>query len=71
MQVDGVSYRTIWLSGDGRTVDIIDQTLLPHDFRIVRLETLETGGGVKPCRCGARADRRDRGLRPHLSLQDT
>ncbi len=41
MQVDGVPYRTIWLSGDGRTVDIIDQTLLPHDFRIRRLETLE------------------------------
>ena len=41
MQVDGVPYRTIWLSGDGRTVDIIDQTMLPHDFRIVRLETLE------------------------------
>src|SRR5882724_8995675 len=41
MQVDGIPYRTIWLSGDGRTVDIIDQTLLPHDFRIVRLETLE------------------------------
>ena len=41
MQVDGIPYRTIWLSGDGRTVDIIDQTLLPHDFGIVRLETLE------------------------------
>jgi methylthioribose-1-phosphate isomerase len=41
MLVDGVPYRTIWLSGDGRTVDIIDQTLLPHDFRIHRLETLE------------------------------
>src|ERR1700752_3703644 len=41
MQVDGGPYRTIWPSSDGRTVDIIDQTLLPHDFRIVRLETLE------------------------------
>ena len=41
MQVDGIPYRTIWLSGDGRTVDIIDQTLLPHEFRIVRLETLD------------------------------
>src|SRR6202008_3113690 len=41
MRVDGIPYRTIWLSGDGRTFDIIDQTLLPHDFRIVRLETLE------------------------------
>src|SRR5262245_66170368 len=41
MLVDGVPYRTIWLSGDGRMVDIIDQTLLPHDFRVVRLETLE------------------------------
>src|SRR5215813_977000 len=41
MQVDGVPYRTIWLSSNGRTVDIIDQTLLPHEFRIVRLESLE------------------------------
>src|SRR5262250_2798947 len=41
MQVDGVPYRTIWLSGDGRAVDIIDQSLLPHEFRIVRLETLQ------------------------------
>ena len=41
MQVDGVPYRTIWLSGDGRTVEIIDQTPLPHEFVIVRLRTLE------------------------------
>jgi methylthioribose-1-phosphate isomerase len=41
MLVDGVPYRTIWLSGDGRAVDIIDQRLLPHEFRTVRLETLE------------------------------
>jgi methylthioribose-1-phosphate isomerase len=41
MLVDGVPYRTIWLSGDGRAVDIIDQTLLPHEFRVVRLETID------------------------------
>jgi methylthioribose-1-phosphate isomerase len=41
MLVDGVPYRTIWLSGDGRTVDIIDQTLLPHEFRTVRLEQID------------------------------
>jgi methylthioribose-1-phosphate isomerase len=33
--------RTIWLGPDGRTVEIIDQTLLPHELTIVRLEELE------------------------------
>jgi methylthioribose-1-phosphate isomerase len=41
MQVDGKPYRTIWLADDGRSVDIIDQTLLPHRFEVVRLETVE------------------------------
>ncbi len=40
MQVDGVPYRTIRLADDGRAVEIIDQTLLPHAFQIVRLETI-------------------------------
>jgi methylthioribose-1-phosphate isomerase len=33
-------YRTIWLSDDGRSVDIIDQRWLPHDFRIERIGTV-------------------------------
>jgi methylthioribose-1-phosphate isomerase len=32
MKVDGTPYRTIWLGADGTTVQVIDQTLLPHQF---------------------------------------
>ncbi len=32
MKVDGTPYRTIWLGADGTTVQVIDQTLLPHKF---------------------------------------
>ena len=39
MRVNGTPYRSIWAAGDG--VDIIDQTLLPHEFAIRRLNTLE------------------------------
>jgi methylthioribose-1-phosphate isomerase len=39
MQVDGVAYRTIWPAADGRAVEIIDQTKLPHSFETVRLES--------------------------------
>ncbi|MGH2830966.1 MAG: S-methyl-5-thioribose-1-phosphate isomerase [Dongiaceae bacterium] len=41
MQVDGTPYRTIWVAADGRSVEIIDQTRLPHAFAVVRLTTLE------------------------------
>ncbi|RDD61309.1 S-methyl-5-thioribose-1-phosphate isomerase [Ferruginivarius sediminum] len=41
MKVDGDAYRTIWPAVDGRAVEIIDQTRLPHSFETVRLETLE------------------------------
>ncbi|MBL6959216.1 MAG: S-methyl-5-thioribose-1-phosphate isomerase [Rhodospirillales bacterium] len=41
MKVSGTPYRTIWLSEDGCTVEIIDQTRLPHEFVIERLETLD------------------------------
>ena len=34
MRIDGRDYRTIWLDDDGRRVNVIDQTRLPH-----RLET--------------------------------
>jgi len=40
MNVDGKAYRTIWLADDGWTVEIIDQTKLPHAFEIVRLGAL-------------------------------
>ena len=41
MKIDGKPTRTIWLEGDGRSVGIIDQTLLPHRFATVQLKTLE------------------------------
>ena len=41
MKVKDKEYRTIWLARDGRTVEIIDQTLLPHEFRIARLTCLD------------------------------
>ncbi|SMF46444.1 methylthioribose-1-phosphate isomerase [Tistlia consotensis] len=41
MKVDGKPYRTIWLAEDGWTVEIIDQTRLPHRFVVERLQGLE------------------------------
>ncbi len=40
MKVDGRHYRTIWLGDDGWSVEIIDQTRLPHEFATVTLSTL-------------------------------
>src|SRR5215468_4492970 len=41
MKVDGRPYRTVWLGPDGTTVQVIDQTLLPHAFVVRDLKTLE------------------------------
>ncbi|MGB8274700.1 MAG: S-methyl-5-thioribose-1-phosphate isomerase [Alphaproteobacteria bacterium] len=41
MNVGGKPYRTIWIAEDGAAVEIIDQTALPHAFRIRRLETAD------------------------------
>ena len=41
MNINGKPYRTIWPGDDGWSVNIIDQTKLPHDFEIVTLRTLE------------------------------
>jgi len=41
MNVNGVSYRSIWPAEDGRRVEIIDQTRLPHEFVVVQLSNLE------------------------------
>ncbi len=41
MKVDGTHYRAIWLGEDGRTVHIIDQTRLPHEFIILELTNAE------------------------------
>ena len=40
MNVDGVAYRSIWVNADGWSIDIIDQTRLPHVFAINNLTTL-------------------------------
>ena len=41
MKVDGKAFRTIWLNADGWSVDIIDQTKLPHEFVIATLTNLD------------------------------
>ncbi len=41
MKIGDKSWRSIWLNPDGWSVDIIDQTLLPHDFRIRSLKSAE------------------------------
>jgi methylthioribose-1-phosphate isomerase len=41
VKVDGRPYRSIRLAEDGRTVEIVDQTRLPHEFRMASLGTLE------------------------------
>ena len=41
MNVGGVPYRTIWLAQNGQTVEIIDQTRLPHAFVTVPLRTCD------------------------------
>ena len=37
MNIGDQHFRTIWLSDDGWSVEVIDQTLLPHVFEIKRL----------------------------------
>jgi methylthioribose-1-phosphate isomerase len=41
MKVDGKPYRTIWLNDDQASVSVIDQTVLPHQFKIVLWHTAE------------------------------
>lgn len=40
MKVNGKHYTTIWLDSDGWSVNVIDQTKLPHEFSIVRLKSM-------------------------------
>ena len=39
MKINGKAYRTIWLAPDGWSVEIIDQTRLPHDLVMVPLKS--------------------------------
>ena len=41
MKVNSKPYRTIWPASDGKAVEIIDQTKLPHRFETVRLSTMQ------------------------------
>lgn len=41
MKVDGTPYRSIWLNENGWSVDIIDQTRLPHEFIIKTLNSMQ------------------------------
>jgi methylthioribose-1-phosphate isomerase len=44
MKINGTHYRTIWLADDGLSVEIIDQTKLPHRFETTCLATVEEAG---------------------------
>jgi methylthioribose-1-phosphate isomerase len=41
MKIDGTHYRTIWVAEDGWSVEVIDQTVLPHVFKTVRLASAD------------------------------
>jgi methylthioribose-1-phosphate isomerase len=41
VKIDGIAYHSIWVNADGWSIDIIDQTRLPHEFAISNLQTLE------------------------------
>ena len=41
MRINGIEKQTIWLNEAGWSVDIIDQTVLPHQFVVVNLKTLD------------------------------
>ena len=40
MNVDGTHYRTIWVNRDDWSVNVIDQTKMPHLFQVLNLKTL-------------------------------
>ena len=39
MRINGKRYHTIWVSEDRKTVNVIDQRCLPHQFKIVALKS--------------------------------
>ena len=41
MNIKGKPYRTIWVAADGWSVEIIDQTKLPHELAIASLKTAD------------------------------
>jgi methylthioribose-1-phosphate isomerase len=41
VKIDSIPYRTIWLAENGVSVEIIDQTRLPHHLHVVTLDSAE------------------------------
>src|SRR5271154_562173 len=41
MNYQGKRWRTIWRNADGTTIGVIDQRLLPHEFKTLTLRTME------------------------------
>ncbi len=41
MKINGKAYRTIWLAPDSWSVEIIDQTRLPHELVVIPLKSME------------------------------
>lgn len=41
MKVEGVHYRSIWFEESSGSIKAIDQTLLPHEFSVITLSTLD------------------------------
>jgi methylthioribose-1-phosphate isomerase len=41
LKVKGRHYRALWPGADGTSVEIIDQTRLPHEFTVARLDSVE------------------------------
>ncbi len=39
MRIEGRETRTIWLNQDGRSVEVIDQAVLPHRFAVKTLDS--------------------------------
>jgi len=46
MKVNGKPYRTIFLDDDGWRITVIDQTVLPHEFRLLTLASLDDAGAA-------------------------
>ena len=41
MRIDGKAMRTIWVAQDGWSIEVIDQTRLPHRFEVLALKTAD------------------------------
>jgi methylthioribose-1-phosphate isomerase len=39
VRIGGEAFRTIWPGSDAASVQIIDQTRLPHEFEIISIKT--------------------------------